>query len=154
RQPALTPVQQAVVDCHGSQCGFCTPGFVMAMTGACENRSDDHPSADDWRHALTGNLCRCTGYTPIINAALQAASESTTKLNDVYPPTSIIDQLAPLAHDVLEIVADQTGLQRRVHCPATLDEAIKHRAANPQAKIVAGATDVGVQLNKRVIEPA
>ena len=155
RQPTLTPVQQAMVDCHGSQCGFCTPGFVMAMTGVCENPNGHDPSEDDWRHALTGNLCRCTGYTPIINAAIQAASQSTAKLNDVYPPFSIISQLAPLARDnTLEIATDQAGLNRRVYCPATLDEAIAIRAANPQAKIVAGATDVGVQLNKRVIEPS
>ena len=154
RQPTLTPVQQAMVDCHGSQCGFCTPGFVMAMTGVCENRNGQDPSEDDWRHALTGNLCRCTGYTPIIDAALQAASQSTAKLNDVYPPLSIISQLAPLAHNSLEIATDQAGVNRCVYCPATLDEAIAIRAANPQSKIVAGATDVGVQLNKRVIEPS
>ena len=68
----LTPVQQAMVECHGSQCGFCTPGFVMAMTALCERT---HWSLDDdaWRQGLTGNLCRCTGYTPILEAGEQAA---------------------------------------------------------------------------------
>ncbi|HEY2761104.1 MAG TPA: FAD binding domain-containing protein [Pirellulales bacterium] len=154
RQPSLTPVQQAMVDCHGSQCGFCTPGFVMAMTGICENHNGHASSEEHWRHGLTGNLCRCTGYTPIINAALQAAWQSTAKLNEIYPPSPIFNQLAPFAHDALEISADQADAQRRAYCPATLDEAISIRAANPQAKIVAGATDVGVQLNKRVIEPS
>ena len=55
----LNRVQEAMVDCHGSQCGFCTPGFVMAMTGLLEDNSQ--PSEPEWRHALTGNLCRCTG---------------------------------------------------------------------------------------------
>ena len=68
----LTDVQKAMVDCHGSQCGFCTPGFVVAMTGVLEQNAD--PSIEDWRQQLTGNLCRCTGYAPIIDAAVQASS--------------------------------------------------------------------------------
>ena len=62
----LNGIQQAMIDCHGSQCGFCTPGFVVAMTGLLER--DDNPTTDQWRRELTGNLCRCTGYSPIIEA--------------------------------------------------------------------------------------
>src|SRR5262245_33862577 len=79
----LTAIQQEIIDCHGSQCGFCTPGFVMAMTGACEGTNGHPLNEDDWRQALTGNLCRCTGYTPILKAAMQAASPA--KLESVYP---------------------------------------------------------------------
>jgi len=68
---ALHPVQQALVDCHGSQCGFCTPGFVMSLWAMYETRAADagSPSRDEIAAALSGNLCRCTGYRPIIDAA-------------------------------------------------------------------------------------
>ncbi len=66
----LHPAQQAMVDCHGSQCGFCTPGFVMSLAAAYENQKDlpaeERPPIDD---TLAGNLCRCTGYGPIVAAA-------------------------------------------------------------------------------------
>src|SRR5690606_29366383 len=72
RQPngALHPVQQAMVDLHGSQCGFCTPGFVMSMWALYNKRANGRPTRDDILDALSGNLCRCTGYRPIIDAAL------------------------------------------------------------------------------------
>ncbi|HXZ09158.1 MAG TPA: 2Fe-2S iron-sulfur cluster-binding protein, partial [Paraburkholderia sp.] len=78
RQPdgSLHPVQQAMVECHGSQCGFCTPGFVMSMWSLYEKHGHEHscanktvPSRADISNALTGNLCRCTGYRPIVDAA-------------------------------------------------------------------------------------
>jgi len=72
----LTPVQTAFRDCHGLQCGFCTPGFVVSVTAFLR----DHPDPDDAaiREALSGNLCRCTGYQGIINAVRQAAREATS----------------------------------------------------------------------------
>ncbi len=157
RGDELTPIQQAMVDCHGSQCGFCTPGFVMAMTGVAENCNGHLPTEDDWRHQLTGNLCRCTGYAPIIKAGIQALSgdfiRETHRMNEVYPPQAIIDQLGPLAGDVLDLGGDCVGTQRQAYCPTTVDEAVGFRREHPEAKVVAGATDVGVQLNKRAIEP-
>ncbi len=80
RQPdgSLHPVQQAMVECHGSQCGFCTPGFVMSMWSLYEKHGHEHscanrtvPSRDEISNALTGNLCRCTGYRPIVDAAVR-----------------------------------------------------------------------------------
>lgn len=150
----LTPVQEAMVQCHGSQCGFCTPGFVMAMHGVCESSNGHTPTEDDWRHSLTGNLCRCTGYTTILKAGLQAAAEHPKKLNELYPPAPMLRELTALASDVIDLQASCNGAERRAFCPTTLGEAISFRRDNPQSKIVAGATDVGVQLNKRVIEPA
>ena len=72
----LTPVQAAFRDCHGLQCGFCTPGFVVSVTAFLR----DHPNPDDEaiREALSGNLCRCTGYQGIINAVRPAAGETTS----------------------------------------------------------------------------
>ena len=69
----LTPVQAAFRDCHGLQCGFCTPGFVVSVTAYLRDHPD--PSDDEIREALSGNLCRCTGYQGIIKAVRQAASQ-------------------------------------------------------------------------------
>src|SRR5688572_719720 len=69
----LTPLQDAMVRCHGAQCGYCTPGFVMAMAGL--NECNATPNAADVRAALTGNLCRCTGYESIIKAAVETTSQ-------------------------------------------------------------------------------
>jgi len=149
----LTSIQQAMVECHGSQCGFCTPGFVMAMTGTCEENSGRQLTEGDWRHALAGNLCRCTGYTPILKAATQAAGENYAKLNSLYPPAARLKELEALAQDTLDLHGKFGGAQRRAFCPGSLDEAVAFRRDQPQAKVVAGATDVGVQLNKQAIEP-
>jgi aerobic-type carbon monoxide dehydrogenase small subunit (CoxS/CutS family) len=67
----LTPVQQAFVDCSALQCGFCTPGFVMMATALLERNA--HPSEEEVGHYLDGNLCRCTGYEPIVEAVMHAA---------------------------------------------------------------------------------
>jgi carbon-monoxide dehydrogenase small subunit len=73
---ALSPVQQAFKDCHGLQCGFCTPGFVVSVTAMLAD--NPHPSDDEIREGLSGNLCRCTGYQGIIAAVKQAASAQST----------------------------------------------------------------------------
>ena len=77
----LTPVQAAFRDCHGLQCGFCTPGFVVSVTAYLRDHPD--PSDDEIREALSGNLCRCTGYQGILKAVRQAASASSS--TDVGP---------------------------------------------------------------------
>jgi carbon-monoxide dehydrogenase small subunit len=68
---ALSPVQAALRECHGLQCGFCTPGFVVSITALL--RDNPHPSDEEIREALSGNLCRCTGYQGILLAVRQAA---------------------------------------------------------------------------------
>ncbi|MBQ1204204.1 MAG: xanthine dehydrogenase small subunit [Loktanella sp.] len=119
---ALHPVQQAMIDHHGSQCGFCTPGFIAAMATAHLTGRTDH---DD---VLAGNLCRCTGYAPIIRAA-QAAAECASPdwMQDALP------EAAPAPY-----------------APETLDELAAFYAANPDAVIVAGATDVGLWVTKQL----
>jgi xanthine dehydrogenase small subunit len=148
---ALNGVQQAMVDCHGSQCGFCTPGFVMAMTGLLE--ADDAVEAD-WRRGLTGNLCRCTGYVPILDAAAQACEADYAPLNELYPSEPLLADLAPTKSDSIEITCDIMGQPHRVACPATLMDALTFLAANPDARVVAGATDIGVRANKSGRLPA
>jgi xanthine dehydrogenase small subunit len=144
----LNAVQQAMIDCHGSQCGFCTPGFVMAMTGMLE--ADAAPADADWRRGLTGNLCRCTGYTPILDAALAACEADHERLNVLYPPQQLLISLEAATDEPIELThtSATTGQTQRVFCPRTLEQALTFLAANPDARIVAGATDIGVRTNK------
>jgi carbon-monoxide dehydrogenase small subunit len=72
---SLSPVQEAFRDCHGLQCGFCTPGFVVSTTALLEENPS--PTDDELRHGLAGNLCRCTGYQGIVAAARKAAGRVT-----------------------------------------------------------------------------
>ncbi|GHG89086.1 xanthine dehydrogenase small subunit [Pseudodonghicola xiamenensis] len=116
----LHPVQQAMVDHHGSQCGFCTPGFVMSMAVAHLNGDRDHATT------LAGNLCRCTGYAPILRAAEAAADQ---------PVPGWLDDDLP----------GHTGDAFR---PASADELAQIYTAHPEATLVAGATDVGLWVTK------
>lgn len=120
----LHPVQQAMVDQHGSQCGFCTPGFVVSMAAGHMNGRRDH---DD---VLAGNLCRCTGYAPIIRAAEAAA--------EVPVPAWMRDEpVAPAAEPGEAWVR-----------PGNADELAAWYADHPDATLVAGATDVGLWVTK------
>jgi xanthine dehydrogenase small subunit len=154
----LNAVQQAMVDCHGSQCGFCTPGFVVAMTGLLEESNGDAFDEQAWRRGLTGNLCRCTGYTPILDAAAQASDAEGARLNDLYLAAPMLADLDRHASDGIElstpVSAGSTEAARRVACPARLDGALTFLAANPGARVVAGATDLGVRVNKSGQLPA
>jgi len=125
----LTPVQDAMVACHGAQCGYCTPGFIMAMSALFE--TSDRVDETQTREGLVGNLCRCTGYEPIIKAALQ--TESPAKLKDRY--AEVLDTNEPVRID------DFYG-------PTALDDAIAFKREH-NATIVKGGTDVGVWINKR-----
>jgi len=132
RENVLHPVQTAMVQCHGAQCGYCTPGFVVAMAGMFE--VCDRVNEKQVRDGLTGNLCRCTGYEPIIKAALAVDGSASAKMRDRYPTL-------PDANDSV-IVANFCA-------PATLDEAIAFKRDHPGCTIVQGGTDVGVWVNKR-----
>ncbi|MBN8629622.1 MAG: xanthine dehydrogenase small subunit [Rhodobacterales bacterium] len=124
----MHPVQVAMVSHHGSQCGFCTPGFVVSMAVAHLNGDRAH---DD---ALAGNLCRCTGYAPIIRAAEAAAGEAV-------PEWMKADRAA-----VAEFAAGEAGVFR----PADSDALADWYLANPDAVLVAGATDVGLWVTKQL----
>jgi xanthine dehydrogenase small subunit len=132
---ALTPLQDAMVRCHGAQCGYCTPGFVMAMAGLYE--CNEHPTASDVKGALTGNLCRCTGYESIINAGLEV--EGQPKIEQLYPS-------APM----LEAIREAEGEPVRIESffkPTTLEDAIAFK--NEKTVIAQGGTDFGVWCTKR-----
>ena len=133
----MSPVQEAMVRCHGAQCGYCTPGFITALTGMLE--CVDKPAAGDVRSALTGNLCRCTGYEPIINAGIE--SGGAPRLETLYPS----DTLAPVDREAVRIGS--------FFKPIELADAIKFKAEHPKCVIVQGATDFGVWRNKRGFVP-
>ncbi len=128
---ALHPVQDAMIEHHGSQCGFCTPGFVMSMTAAHANGATNHDTQ------LAGNLCRCTGYAPIIRAA--------EACEDKPVPTWVNNDRAFVLPDTSETADDGPA-----HAPTSSDELAAVYAANPDATIIAGATDVGLWVTKQL----
>jgi xanthine dehydrogenase small subunit len=149
----LHPVQQAMVDCHGSQCGFCTPGFVMALYGLW--LSNEAPSRQEIESALQGNLCRCTGYEPIVKAAEQVARERPSSLFDPLERdrTQIMAKLWAIRAEPQTITVTKDGARAIV--PASLDDFAEILAQEPTATIVAGATDVGLWVTKqlRLLDP-
>lgn len=142
----LNGVQQALIDCHGSQCGFCTPGFAVAMTGMLEecNRLDEA----EMRYGLTGNLCRCTGYTPIMDSGMAVNAETHLHVDQLYPSAPMLSEFEQVAADNLELSAKCGERQHLLFSPTNLPAAVEFLAAHPEATIVAGATDLGVRINK------
>lgn len=140
----LHPVQKALVAHHGSQCGYCTPGFVMAIAGLREEGG----ALDEARVGvgLSGNLCRCTGYTSIVAAALAQQHEAATPLAARY--ADALAALDGLRSAVLTVDGQTIAL------PTTLSDALAFRAAHPGAVVWAGGTDLGVQRNKGRPAPA
>ncbi|MGK2855726.1 MAG: xanthine dehydrogenase small subunit [Thermoanaerobaculia bacterium] len=143
----LSAVQQSMVDHQGAQCGYCTPGFVVAMTALHE--SEPSITERDAREALTGNLCRCTGYEPIIKAALDMTRGHGKRIEELYPSQPIAEALAKSSGPVR---VDASG--RTFFAPSTLDGVLAFLAEQPDAVIVQGGTDFGVQCNKRGLRPA
>ena len=136
---ALHPVQQAMLDHHASQCGFCTPGIVMALYALW--MVHPLPTSVQVKVALQGNLCRCTGYAPILRAAQDIAGDPAGDFL-AAERTTIIQALQDMAQD-----APAAGAALR---PRDLDQALALRAAHPDAVVVAGATDVGLWVNKHL----
>ena len=143
----LHPVQAALAEGHGSQCGFCTPGFVMSLW--CMYRTEGRPDAGRVNERLAGNLCRCTGYGPIV-AAAQAAHDRPAP--DWEPAdAAAAARLAALGADGA-LAHDAQG--RRFWSPVTLDGLATLVEAHPEATILSGATDVGLWVTKRAFDPA
>jgi xanthine dehydrogenase small subunit len=148
----LNPVQQAMVQCHGSQCGFCTPGFVMSMTGLLEESGE--LDEDGLRTGLTGNLCRCTGYTPIIESGLQCNEAEHERLHELYRSEPMVTEFARFRDQPVQLESEWFGEPHIAACPTTLAGALDFLAEHPNATIVAGATDIGVRVNKTGRIPA
>jgi xanthine dehydrogenase small subunit len=144
------PVQQAMVDYHGSQCGFCTPGFVMSLYGLW--LANPNPSVPEIEKALQGNLCRCTGYAPIVRAA-QAVSNYGSVLEDALnrEREAIVAKLTAL-NDGRRVVVE--GTRGKTIIPTDVDDLATVLDEIPEATIVAGATDVGLWVTKFMREIA
>ena len=138
---SLHPVQQAMVQCHGSQCGFCTPGFVMSLFGMYQNHVV--PGRPVTRalaqQDLSGNLCRCTGYRPILDAAQTMADLPRVTVNEA----DLVQQLKQLNQAGQGLEADLAYF-----LPNTLAALLVLRSSHPAAQLVAGCTDVGLWVNK------
>lgn len=146
QQPSL--VQESMVKHHGGQCGFCTPGMVMAITGMIEQKLSFKEK--DVQNHLTGNLCRCTGYSPIIEAAMGVDRDQYRPLSERYLDDASWSELSRHAEQGLEIHAGD----RYLICPSTLSSMNEHMKKRPLLRIMAAATDVGVQINKGRVDPA
>ena len=138
----LHPAQQALLQCHGSQCGFCTPGFAMSMfalyqNNVCQGRPVSRALAQE---ALSGNLCRCTGYRPILDAAQQMGSLPPVQVDEA----ELLQKLELAALASVSPEADWIYI-----APTTQAELLAARAAYPQAQVVAGATHVGLWITKQ-----
>jgi xanthine dehydrogenase small subunit len=144
----LHPVQQAMVECHGSQCGFCTPGFVMSLWStyerqqACTASPKPAPTRQQLADELSGNLCRCTGYRPILDAG-QRMFDLPAVILDTAPVLAALKQIA--AEGTFEYAPGPD----RFFAPTTLAELAALREAMPKAQLLAGSTDVGLWVNKQ-----
>ena len=126
---ALHPVQQSMVSQHASQCGFCTPGFVMSLFALYQTKVQQGKAItrDDAQYALSGNLCRCTGYQSIMQAALSLKADPQFFIDE----DALLKQLLPLKKAI------------------SLADFLQERHAKPEAQLVAGTTDVGLWINKQ-----
>lgn len=151
QQGTLHPVQQAMVDCHGSQCGFCTPGIVMSLFAWYQAVLQGRAATD--RHgvetALSGNLCRCTGYQPILRAAEQALASGVDlmKLRQMDVVAQLLEAQNLAAAPTLQLDGKQFLL------PQSSDELARLLIAFPQARLVAGATDLGLEFTQQLQQP-
>ncbi|RUS60883.1 xanthine dehydrogenase small subunit [Pseudorhodobacter sp. E13] len=139
------PVQEAMVSHHGSQCGFCTPGFVMSMVAAHTTGRKDHDTA------LAGNLCRCTGYAPIIRAAKAAETAPVPDwLKAETDPAFFSAQISSGGKGAIAPAGGADSPPSPVCRPTTTDDLATWYAANPNATLIAGATDVGLWVTKQL----
>ena len=138
----LHPAQEAMVQCHGSQCGFCTPGFVMSLFGMYQNHvcHGEPITRELAQEELSGNLCRCTGYRPILDAAQQMAALPGMAVNEA----EVLQKLKLLAHNQSAQTANLSYI-----APTSQAALLAARAAHPGAQIVAGCTDVGLWVTKQ-----
>jgi xanthine dehydrogenase molybdopterin binding subunit/xanthine dehydrogenase small subunit len=135
---ALHPVQRAMVERYGSQCGYCTPGFVMSMFEGYYRGEKDPAKLGEQLH---GNLCRCTGYRPI-REAMVAALEEPRRPDDLFQ-LRLAKEVPPLPP------VEHAAGGERFFRPTTIDALCKLLAENPDAELVAGATEIGVEINKK-----
>ncbi len=155
---ALHPVQEEMVACHGSQCGFCTPGVVMSLVNLVQ--VVPRPDRQQITDALSGNLCRCTGYRPIIEAALKAGERTDGLALDDSADLPLLRQIRRATEPTLsldgEIVVQPVVRTRKGNefvSPATLAEVAEYLMQHPDTTLLAGSTEIGLQVNKQFLRP-
>ena len=134
----MNPVQMAMVSCHGSQCGFCTPGFVMSLTALMHNK--ENATDENIQDSISGNLCRCTGYRPILDAARLANKAKERHL--------VTDKAALKALQRKKMFSYEVG-EQKFFSPRTVEELAEILAQYPAATLLAGGTDVGLWVTKQ-----
>jgi len=144
----IHPVQQAMVDYHGSQCGFCTPGFVMSLWGIyLEHQAEDtRPDKTQIRSALSGNLCRCTGYRPILTAG-----ENMMNYPEVQFNRRLIEQKLRGLEQSQTLDYQHNG--HHFFAPRTLSRLTELKSQHPNSTLLAGSTDIGLWVNKQFRDP-
>ena len=142
-EAGLHPVQQAMVNEHASQCGFCTPGFVMSTFALYH--SAEQVSREDVVHALSGNLCRCTGYRPIIDAALDSCNQPINDKFHEQQQTTITSLKA-----ILTQTDDEQWGTEGLLMPRNRAEMRKALSENPDARLVAGSTDLALEVTQQL----
>ena len=146
----LSPVQAALVACHGAQCGFCTPGIAIALTALHQAKKGADKA--EVERALEGNLCRCTGYASIIESGLRVDASALRSLDEIYPPQTLAQNGA---EDVEIAVSPAANLgAQSLFLPRSFEAALQWKARHPNALVVAGATEIGVSLNATHETPA
>lgn len=140
----LHPVQQAMVDLNGSQCGYCTPGFIMSLFALYKNHKN--PSEEIIKDALTGNLCRCTGYQPILRAAKEACKNyKPDQFDEVEQKTlTLLNSIA----DTAKSISIETGKQKYFQ-PLTLSECFELLEKFPNSICINGSTDIALKQTKK-----
>jgi xanthine dehydrogenase small subunit len=137
-EESLHPVQRAFVESHASQCGFCTPGFVVSAFTLLEGRSANAPLTDEEAsQAVAGNLCRCTGYGPIISAVKAAAEGYETRL-----------ERAAVAESLRGI--NNCASENELKLPTTLEDLGALLLQHPDAELIAGGTDLMLEVTQRL----
>ena len=138
---SLHPVQNAMVKYHGSQCGFCTPGFVMSLFAMFKN----HSSYKDKiiQDSIAGNLCRCTGYRPIIDAA-----KSLNNYNQLDKFTKSQNNTITLLKKIKEKNIFIDNFNKKYFAPKTINDLKKIIKKNPNAKLLSGGTDISLIVTK------
>ena len=151
----LHPAQRAMVACHGSQCGFCTPGFTMSLAACYEHHvaSGITPTRQGIADSLSGNLCRCTGYRPILDAG-QAMFDAPVATIDRPAVVRLLDRLAddaPLHYRAHEsaMTAIEGAHDAWVAAPRTIAALASLHQSHPDARLVAGTTDIGLWVTKQ-----
>lgn len=140
----LNPIQESMVENHGAQCGFCTPGFVVGITDLY-NKKSEKPDISCIKNYLTGNLCRCTGYEPIVNAVLNTDFDKVKKFEEVYDSNNIIGEYEKIKNIPIHIINEEKAF----YSPLSIKEACTIKDNNPDIVIISGGTDLGVQFNKK-----